>query len=66
MGKAPSDDMKRAYTRVLQGHLALAGATFPPSTDAFGVGQVSRKFLWEWVCELGSLTAGTGLTLGMG
>jgi Xaa-Pro aminopeptidase len=39
--------MKRAYTRVLQGHIAVATATFPLGADAGGLGTFSRKFLWE-------------------
>lgn len=71
MGKAATDDMKRAYTRVLQGHLAVASATFPHATDAFGVGQVSRKFLWEWVLDVppnprDGLDFGHGLGHGIG
>lgn len=46
-GKQPDDYMKRAYTRVLQGHIAVATATFPLGADAGGLGTFSRKFLWE-------------------
>lgn len=46
-GKQPDDYMKRAYTRVLQGHIAVSTATFPLGADAGGLGTFSRKFLWE-------------------
>lgn len=39
--------MKRAYTRVVQGHIAVASQAFPRGTDAFALGSYSKKFLWE-------------------
>ncbi|BEI79816.1 hypothetical protein CcaverHIS002_0103450 [Cutaneotrichosporon cavernicola] len=47
MGKDASADLKRQYTRVLQGYLAVANATFPLGADASGLNAFSRKHLWE-------------------
>ncbi|KAL1405791.1 hypothetical protein Q8F55_007467 [Vanrija albida] len=60
-GKTPSDDIKRAYTRVLQGHIAVATQTFPRNADAGGLGLYSKKFLWE-----DGLDYGHGLGHGVG
>lgn len=61
MGKDASEDMKRQYTRVLQGHFAVSHATFPLGADAGGLGAFSRKYLWE-----DGLDYGHGLGHGVG
>jgi len=43
---APSEEEVRAYTRVLQGHIALATATFPSGTPGLMLEMLARKPLW--------------------
>lgn len=44
---APTDDEKRAYTRVLQGHAALARAIFPAGTSGLMLDTLARAPLWS-------------------
>lgn len=37
----------QAYTRVLQGHIGLATATFPDGTPGFMIDAFARRHLWE-------------------
>lgn len=37
----------KAYTRVLQGHIGLATATFPDGTPGFLIDAFARRFLWD-------------------
>lgn len=39
----PSDREKRAYTRVLQGHIAIDTAVFPDSTTGFMLDPWARR-----------------------
>ena len=43
----PTDDERRAYTRVLQGHIDLACATFPAGTPGLMLEMLSRAPLWR-------------------
>ena len=43
----PTDDERRAYTRVLQGHVALARAVFPAGTPGLMLEMLSRGPLWR-------------------
>ena len=44
---APTADERRCYTRVLQGHVALAGATFPEGTPGLALDALARAPLWR-------------------
>jgi Xaa-Pro aminopeptidase len=44
---APSDEMRRRYTQVLQGHVALARARFPLGTTGSQLDPFARQFLWR-------------------
>ncbi|CAM9489667.1 unnamed protein product [Ascophyllum nodosum] len=43
----PTAEQKEAYTRVLQGHIGLATATFPDGTAGFMIDAFARRSLWE-------------------
>ncbi len=43
----PSDDMRRHYTLVLQGHIALATARFPAGTTGSQLDAFARRPLWD-------------------
>ena len=45
--KAASADAKRAYTRVLQGHIALAEAVFPTGTPGLMLETLARAPVWK-------------------
>ncbi|GLV22249.1 Xaa-Pro aminopeptidase [Sphingobium sp. TomMM35A] len=42
----PSEEMKRRFTLVLKGHIALARAQFPISTRGSQLDVLARQFLW--------------------
>ena len=42
----PTADQKDAYTRVLQGHIALASVRFPADTSGFVLDAFARSHLW--------------------
>jgi Xaa-Pro aminopeptidase len=42
-----SQDMKRDYTNVLKGHIALASAIFPEGTRGSQLDVLTRQFLWK-------------------
>ncbi len=44
---SPSDDMRRCYTRVLQGHIAIATARFPKGTRGVDLDPLARMALWS-------------------
>ena len=44
---APTEDERRAYTRVLQGHVDLAAAIFPTGTPGLMLEMLSRAPLWQ-------------------
>ncbi|MBN8542972.1 MAG: aminopeptidase P family protein [Alphaproteobacteria bacterium] len=43
---APSDEMKRHFTLVLKGHIALAMAVFPEGTSGGQLDSLARQYLW--------------------
>jgi Xaa-Pro aminopeptidase len=43
----PSAEMRRRYTQVLKGHLALAAAQFPAGTTGSQLDPFARQFLWR-------------------
>jgi hypothetical protein len=68
-GKNPPEDVKRAYTRVLQCHITAATATFPQGMDGDRLIMLGKAALYECVgrIEGGYMNSntGTGLTMGM-
>lgn len=46
-GMPPTDDERRAYTRVLQGHIDLATAVFPAGTPGMMLETLARAPLWR-------------------
>jgi Xaa-Pro aminopeptidase len=42
----PSADMRRNFTRVLKGHIAIARAVFPEGTSGAQLDSFARQFLW--------------------
>ena len=42
----PTDEMRRDYTLVLKGHIAIATAVFPPGTSGAQLDAFARQFLW--------------------
>lgn len=43
----PSEDMRRHYTLVLKGHIALATVRFPPGTTGTHLDVLARHALWQ-------------------
>jgi Xaa-Pro aminopeptidase len=43
----PSEEMRRRYTQVLQGHIALSCARFPVGTTGSQLDPFARQFLWQ-------------------
>ncbi len=43
----PSADMRRNFTRVLKGHIAIARAVFPDGTSGAQLDSFARQFLWR-------------------
>ncbi|MFN7054520.1 aminopeptidase P family protein, partial [Hyphomonas sp.] len=43
----PTEDMRRNYTRVLKGHIALATVRFPPGTTGTHLDVLARHALWQ-------------------
>ncbi|HKM87762.1 MAG TPA: aminopeptidase P family protein [Xanthobacteraceae bacterium] len=43
----PSTDMRRKFTLVLKGHIAIAGAVFPDGTTGAQLDPFARQFLWR-------------------
>ena len=44
---SPSAEMKDRFTRVLQGHIAIARARFPEGTRGSQLDSFARQFLWQ-------------------
>jgi Xaa-Pro aminopeptidase len=44
---APTDDMRRNFTLVLKGHIAIARAVFPDGTTGAQLDTLARQFLWQ-------------------
>ncbi|KAK4686436.1 Xaa-Pro aminopeptidase, partial [Tremellales sp. Uapishka_1] len=61
LGKSPTEEMKRAYTRVLQGHLSVASSNFPASMDADRLVMLGHQYLYK-----DGLDFGHGLGHGVG
>lgn len=63
----PQDGERRdRYTRVLQGHIALSKAVFPPDTSGQQLDALARQPLWEAGCDYGHGTGhGVGSYLGV-
>lgn len=57
----PSAEMRRRFTQVLQGHIALASATFPHGTRGSQLDMLARMFLWADGVDYGH---GTGHGVG--
>ncbi|MBU6234438.1 MAG: M24 family metallopeptidase [Alphaproteobacteria bacterium] len=57
----PSPDMKRAFTAVMRGHIALARAVFPEGTSGGQLDALARAPLWEGGYDYGH---GTGHGVG--
>jgi len=43
----PDEAMRRAFTLVLRGHIALATARFPPGTTGAQLDALARRYLWQ-------------------
>ncbi|MEW6254703.1 MAG: aminopeptidase P family protein [Pseudomonadota bacterium] len=59
----PTPDMRRHYTLVLKGHLAVARAVFPEGTSGAQIDPFARQFLWT---EGLDFDHGTGHGVGAG
>lgn len=46
-GQDIDEEIKRRYTQVLKGHIALANSTFPVGTYGNRLDTLARQFLWE-------------------
>lgn len=57
----PTAEQRRCYTRVLQGHIALAAAVFPAGTPGIMLDTLARQALWQ-----DGLNYGHGTGHGMG
>jgi Xaa-Pro aminopeptidase len=44
---APDADMRRNFTRVLKGHIAIARAVFPDGTTGAQLDSFARQYLWQ-------------------
>ncbi|MDR3423287.1 MAG: aminopeptidase P family protein [Xanthobacteraceae bacterium] len=44
---APTDEMRRNFTLVLKGHIAVARAVFPDGTTGAQLDTLARQFLWR-------------------
>ncbi len=44
----PSADMRRAFTAVLKGHIAIASARFPKGTRGIDLDPFARRALWQY------------------
>lgn len=45
--KTPTEEMKKRYTQVLKGHIALASAVFPMGTTGAQLDGLARQYLWQ-------------------
>lgn len=43
----PTDEEKRAFTRVLQGHISIDTAIFPTGTSGYIIDSFARRALWQ-------------------
>lgn len=59
-------ERKDRFTRVLQGHIALASAKFPPDTSGYQLDMLARQPLWDVGCDYAHGTGhGVGTFLGV-
>ena len=58
---APTEEMRRHYTLVLKGHIAIATARFPSATRGVDIDAFARRALWEAGLDYGH---GTGHGVG--
>ncbi len=64
--KAPPQDLKDNYTRVLKGHIAIATAKFPKGTSGMQLDALARQPLWNVGLDYGHGTGhGVGCYLGV-
>ncbi|MEL6568245.1 MAG: aminopeptidase P family protein [Pseudomonadota bacterium] len=62
----PSDDMRRHYTLVLKGHIALAAVRFPEGTTGTHLDTLARHALWQAGLDYDHGTGhGVGVYLGV-
>ncbi len=62
----PSEDMRRHYTLVLKGHIALASVRFPPGTTGTHLDALARHALWQAGLDYAHGTGhGVGVYLGV-
>lgn len=62
----PTDDMRRTYTLVLKGHIALAAVRFPPGTTGTHLDVLARQALWQAGLDYNHGTGhGVGVYLGV-
>jgi Xaa-Pro aminopeptidase len=52
-GRKPPKDIKRAFTRVLQGHIAVDTAIFPSGTTGEKLDILARQPLWHDLKDFG-------------
>lgn len=57
----PTEEMRKRYTQVLQGHIALAQAVFPKGTSGGQLDPLARQYLWADGVDYGH---GTGHGVG--
>lgn len=58
---APSEEMRKHYTLVLKGHIAIAAARFPAGTRGVDIDAFARRALWDAGLDYGH---GTGHGVG--
>ncbi|OWZ77209.1 cytoplasmic protein [Cryptococcus neoformans Bt85] len=65
-GSSPSPELRRAYTRVLQGHIAVSMAKFPRGMPGDRLGMLARKALYDDGLDFGhGVGHGIGSYLGV-
>lgn len=52
----PSEEEKRTFTRVLQGHIGIDSVVFPENTTGYTLDILARKPLWEEGLDFGHST----------
>lgn len=51
LGDKPSSKLRKYYTLVLKGHIALANAKFPQGTTGSQLDALARQYLWAYGCD---------------
>ncbi|KAG1741526.1 peptidase M24, structural domain-containing protein [Suillus paluster] len=64
----PTEEEKRAFTRVLQGHISIDTAVFPTGTSGYIIDSFARRALWQegWVVVTMMLDCRHGTGHGVG